>query len=148
MYADILGAMKRHTTDTLCEVLTRYLAGRRDVLFAYLFGSYAEGRAGGLSDIDVAVYVRQRSRSAREGARLALTSDIMRAVGMNEVDVLVLNDAPPLVAFRAVAGGIPLKESRDSARAEFEVRCTARYLDFKYYLDKHHAFLKQRIKEE
>jgi predicted nucleotidyltransferase len=35
--------------------LTAYLAGQRDVLAAYLYGSVARGQANGLSDVDVAV---------------------------------------------------------------------------------------------
>jgi len=146
--AGILSPMARKTTNKLQETLIQYLAQREDVPFAYLFGSYAEGRANRLSDLDVAVYLKQHSRSEREEVRLTLTTDIMKAVNMNNVDVLILNDAPPLVAYRATGRGIVLKDSVDSARAEFEVRCLGNYLDFKYYMDRHNAALRKRIREE
>ena len=38
------------------EALKRYFENRKDVTFAFLFGSHARGTATKLSDIDIAVY--------------------------------------------------------------------------------------------
>jgi predicted nucleotidyltransferase len=35
-----------------------YLGSRRDVLFSYLFGSFAKNLDGPFSDVDIAVYLK------------------------------------------------------------------------------------------
>ena len=69
---------------------------RRDVRLAYLFGSAALGREGLDSDLDVAVLfddsVGENERSER---RFELTTELVGLVHVNDVEVVVLNDAPP-----------------------------------------------------
>ncbi|MCX9014360.1 MAG: nucleotidyltransferase domain-containing protein [Candidatus Methanoperedens sp.] len=40
------------------EEIKKVLENEADVLFAYLFGSYARGTQGKTSDIDIAIYLR------------------------------------------------------------------------------------------
>jgi predicted nucleotidyltransferase len=75
---------------------------------AYLFGSQAEGRAHRESDVDVGVLLpRGEAGDARErfDARVELTSYLIGELHRNDVDVVVLNDAPPQFARRIVTGG-------------------------------------------
>jgi predicted nucleotidyltransferase len=90
--------------------LTRYFADKPDlgVASAYLFGSQAEGRAHRESDVDVAVLLdRKRYPTDRDRfeARVRLTSDLISVLNANEVDVVILNDAPPLFGRRIVYEG-------------------------------------------
>lgn len=67
------------------------------VISAYLFGSMADNRARLDSDVDVGVLLDRRVyRRAvdRFDARLRLITRLQAAVG-REVDVVILNDAPP-----------------------------------------------------
>jgi len=75
---------------------------------AYLFGSHREGRAHRQSDVDVAVLLdRARYPTARERfqERVRLSSWLSHRLRQKEVDVVVLNDAPPLFARRIVTSG-------------------------------------------
>ena len=75
---------------------------------AYLFGSHHEGRAHRQSDIDVAVLLdRRRYPTARERfqERLRLSSWLSHVLRQKEVDVVVLNEAPPPFARRIVTTG-------------------------------------------
>jgi predicted nucleotidyltransferase len=90
--------------------LTRYFEGQPGlgVTSAYLFGSQAEGRAHRESDVDVAVLLdRKRYPTDRDRfeARVRLTSDLISVLNANEVDVVILNDAPPLFGRRIVYEG-------------------------------------------
>jgi predicted nucleotidyltransferase len=77
-----------------------------DVVSAYLFGSRIEGRAHRESDVDLAVLLSPHlSREERFEMRLCLTSELIAAIHLNEIDVVVLNDAPPLFARRIVIDG-------------------------------------------
>ena len=84
------------------------LAKRPEVLLGYLFGSHAAGRAHRESDVDVAVLLdRAHCGTERErfDLRVELSADLVAALHCNEVDLVVLNDAPPLFARRIVYEG-------------------------------------------
>ena len=92
------------------EALKRYFATRPElaVASAYLFGSHAEGRAHRESDVDVGVLLEwERHPSARDRfeARVRLGSDLIHVLGCNEVDVVILNDAPPLLGRKILYEG-------------------------------------------
>ena len=73
----------------------------RGVVSAYLFGSLAQGTAHAQSDVDVAVLLDFGAfpeRTARSRAAVALGSELIAVVHRNEVDVVVLDDAPQLEA--------------------------------------------------
>ena len=83
--------------------------GANGVVSAYLFGSHAAGRAHRESDIDVGVLLdRQIYTTERErfDARLSLIGEIGSFLESNDVDLVILNDAPPELAARIVTEGI------------------------------------------
>lgn len=63
-----------------------------EVLVAYLFGSAARGRPGPLSDVDVAVLLAEDREGA--GRALDLIGDLAAAAATDDVDLVVLNEAP------------------------------------------------------
>jgi predicted nucleotidyltransferase len=92
------------------DKLERYFAGRPElgVASVYLFGSHAEGREHRESDIDLAVLLLwDRYPSARERfeARVDLTSDLIHVLSHNDVDLVILNDLPPLFGRRIIWEG-------------------------------------------
>jgi predicted nucleotidyltransferase len=78
------------------------------VLAAYLFGSRAEQRAHRQSDVDVGVLLDRRrypTRRERFEAGVRLASELIHALRSNELDVVVLNDAPPELGRHIVTRG-------------------------------------------
>lgn len=78
------------------------------VASAYLFGSHAAGRAHRESDVDVGVLLAwdlHPTPRERFEARLRLGSELVRALGRDEVDVVILNDAPPLFGRQIITAG-------------------------------------------
>jgi predicted nucleotidyltransferase len=77
------------------------------VVSAYVFGSFAEGRAHRESDVDLGVFL-DRSRypdaASRFEAQVQLRRHLSPASVGREVDVVVLNDVSPVLARRVVAG--------------------------------------------
>lgn len=75
---------------------------------AYLFGSHAAGRAHRESDVDVGVLLdwrRHASHRSRFDARVRLASALIASLHQNAMDVVILNDAPPLLGRRIVSEG-------------------------------------------
>jgi len=91
------------------EIIAAALAAGPDVIAAsaYLFGSVAEGREHAESDVDVGVVLSPATYptpQARFEARLRLIGQLRRALG-RDVDVVILNDAPPQLARRIMTRG-------------------------------------------
>ena len=80
--------------------------GSPDVLAAYLFGSHAAGRPHREGDVDVAVLLsRHLDGAAGFAIRVRLAAELPSRLGVRDVDVVVLNDAPPHFARRIVLDG-------------------------------------------
>jgi len=78
------------------------------VVSAYLFGSHSEGRAHRESDIDLGVLMDRRllpTPKARFDASLRLVATLGAELPDDRIDVVVLNDAPPLFGRRIVTEG-------------------------------------------
>ena len=100
------------------------------VVSALLFGSQATGRAGPLSDVDVAVWLDPGSGPAeRHQSQLELMSAAAAALGTGEVQVVVLNEATPLLRHRAMRDGVRLVDRDRAARVRLETRALLEYLD-------------------
>ena len=110
------------------------------LLSAYLFGSHAAGRAHRQSDVDVGICVDRRvlpSRAARFDLRVRLTSDLIHAVRCNEVDVVVLNDAPPLFARHVLRHGLRLCCAAPDLDRDFRRDVQIRAADLAPFLDRY-----------
>ncbi len=109
------------------------LAGALDVdgvVAALLIGSQARGDAGPLSDVDVGVWVEDRlSGRERWNLRLDLIGRAARALGTDEVQVVMLDAAPPLLRHRAIRDGVRLVDRDARTRVRKEVAAVLEYLD-------------------
>lgn len=111
---------------------------KRKVLLAYLFGSQATGKTGPLSDMDIAIYFDERLGSnERFDLRLEVLGELTDMFKTDEIDLVVLNDAPPLLAHRIIKDGTLLFCGDDRLRVEHEVKVVMKYMDWKPYLDKY-----------
>ena len=107
--------------------VSRCLSKRREIDAAYVFGSVATGRTRRDSDVDVAVLIARPMPSKRAfGYRLDLIADLGSALHRSDVEVVILNDASPLLAHRVLSKGTLVFERSASARIGFQVRTASR----------------------
>lgn len=100
--------------------------------FAYLFGSSAGFDAAHARDVDVAVYLNERDRKARNDIKLELYVALSRSLNTNEVDILVLNDAENLILLHEIVlNGIVLLDRDLDFRLHFEQRILHSAIDFR-----------------
>lgn len=105
---------------------------RGGVVAAMLFGSQATGKVGPLSDVDVAVWADPAlGPSGRFDLRLELMGEASRALHTDEVDLVVLNDAPALLQNRALRNSVRLIDRDPTCRIRLETRAILDYLDTK-----------------
>ena len=116
------------------------------MLDAYLFGSQARGNAGPLSDVDVAVYVEPASLDRPGfGVQAELGSELQAALGRSDVDIVLLNHAPPLLYHRVLRDGERLLSRSEPDTATREGQALSRYCDFVPQLRKIEAAHRARI---
>lgn len=107
------------------------LESRDEVLEAYLFGSYARGVAQSHSDIDVAVYIDEAYEDKSVfGLRAELTTILMACLRDNGVDLLILNNAPPVLYYHVLRDGVRVLSRDLAATTTREGRAVSRYCDF------------------
>jgi len=110
--------------------ITDFLINRKEVLFAYIHGSFIENRP--FRDVDVAIYVDGDYDLVYE---LEMEEELTRFVGL-PIDVRVINDAPVMFRFKALGGEL-LFSKDENARCEFEEGTLREYHDYSYYLKRY-----------
>jgi len=139
------------TPDDRAQLLARLaesLEPRSEILEAYLFGSMATGSAQAHSDLDVAVYLADaRAEASPFGYAADLAAALMHALAISRVDVVVLNDAPPLLYHRVLRDGVRILSRDLRATTTREGRALSRYCDYVPQLAKIEAAHRARIED-
>lgn len=134
--------------DAALERLSHAL-DREGVIAAMLIGSQAHGTPGPLSDVDVAVW---HEPGLDPSGRLRLQLELARVAGetlhTNEVDIVMLNRAPPLLRHRAIRDAKLLVERDPVARVRLDARALLDYLDTKPLRAEMSRGLRKRIRED
>ena len=131
---------------TIQARLKKYFThGPYPVQFAYLFGSHARGQALPYSDVDVGVYLDEPDKGARFDIGLSLMGDLERTLHRDDVDVVVLNEAPPRLAYNIIKHK-PLYSRDERARARIETAILSRYFDERPASLEQYRFLHRRIR--
>ena len=103
---------------------------RHGVVLAYLYGSQARGNAGPLSDVDVAVLFGPNvSESERFNRVLHLIGELGSVFHRDDVYVVDLAEASPLLRHRVYYNGRLLYCADDAERVRFETTALRDYMD-------------------
>ena len=130
------------------DAIVSCVSQKRYIDAAYIFGSVATGRVRPNSDIDIAVLLNDHtSPGKRFNYRLRLIEDLGAALRRSDVDVVILNDATPLLAHRVLAKGKLVFERSPSARVRFQVQTANRYADLVPAFETYIRYLKKSVRE-
>jgi predicted nucleotidyltransferase len=97
-----------------------------NVIFAYLFGGLLKERVNPLSDVDLSVYVK----NPRKLDYLKLFSRISKQLGTDEIDLIILNDAPLALAGRILQNRKVLIDKNPFLRHKYESLILREFFDF------------------
>jgi len=116
----------------MIKQLQNKLSTDNNVLFGYLFGSYASGTPNSRSDVDMALFLKNTSLDAQLQINYEL-SKLLR----KDVDLVVLNSIKNIYLLEDILrNGVLLKDNQ--GRIEFELKKEHEILDykaFKRYID-------------
>lgn len=121
---------------------------REGVVAAMLIGWQARGEMHALSDVDIAVW---HQPDLDPGRRLRLELDLVAgaeaALGTDQIDLIMLNRAPPLLQHRAIAERGRLVERDHEERVRLETRAVLDFLDTERLRTEQGRGLRRRIAE-
>jgi hypothetical protein len=112
----------------MLDTLQRILSDDARIAYALVFGSTARGTAGGRSDHDIAVGLAKGVHlSPLEIGELIAR---MESAAGRSIDLVLLDEAPPALAYRVFRDGKPLAVRDPDAMTARKVRAILEYLDF------------------
>lgn len=111
-------------------MLREYFRSKPDISAVYLFGSFARGRQGHKSDLDLAILFspEELTKMQRFERRIDLELGIEKLTERN-VDVIDLVTAPPVLQHQVRKHGLLLLEKDHRHRVSFEVTTRRNYFD-------------------
>ena len=132
----------------LIENIKTFFLPRKEIVLAYLYGSFAKGASHPHSDVDVAILLDESISVERYpyGYRSELIADLMKLLRTNRIDLVVMNNASPFLKFQVVRYGLLILARSEAERIDFHVKTIAKYNDIKPLLDIQHKYLSDRLK--
>jgi uncharacterized protein len=135
--------------EALISRLAEFFKSREYVELAYLFGSTAEDNRGPLSDIDIGVYLSSKlTKGEKIDMRLEITAELAGFLKTDRIDLVVINDASPVINFEIIKPNIPLFIRNEDYKLDIEQKVMSRYLDRKYHEDLLNRAFLERIEEK
>ena len=122
-----LHRLNRDERIRLIQDLTQLIKDRGEILFAYLYGSFAEGRV--FHDIDLGVYLSKMGEVDPVIYSLDLAHLLSSKLRI-PVDVRVLNLAPVAFLYHVIRGNLILDKD-EKVRVPLVEMTIAKYLDMK-----------------
>jgi len=106
--------------------LSDLLANESNISFAYLFGGLLRKRKNPLSDVDIAVFVK----NMKNFDYLDLFEKITGVLGTDEVDLIILNKSPISLTGRILQNRNVLSDKEPFLRHKYESLILRKYFDF------------------
>jgi len=108
------------------------------VLFAYLYGSYAQDLVHPFSDLDIGIFIESASVGNPLDLELSLSLAFDNQIPQRvESEVRIINNLPLMVKGAIITTGSLIYCVDDSLRIDFETRLRSEYFD---YLPVHHHY--------
>jgi predicted nucleotidyltransferase len=105
-----------------------YLQSMPDILFACLFGSFGRGKHFPLSDVDIAVYLKEAA--ALQEKKMEILGALIDILQTDEIDLVVLNNAPLPLRMRILERKKVIVDREPFMRHRYESLTMREYFDF------------------
>ena len=123
----------------ITEKIKRFLENRKEIIFAYIFGSFVENES--FNDIDLAIYIDKAYDLSKNLFYEVELSNQLEKLIKKSTDIIVLNHSNDIILNRATKG-LLVKNSNDNLRVNFITTGWKKYWDFKGKLQEHSKEMK------
>lgn len=113
----------------IAESVRSILASSEDIVFAYIYGSFARGES--VRDLDVALYTTEDKDFL---FAIDIAALLRRDTGF-EVDVAVMNHAPVALQFAILRDGVLLFSNDEALRTALIERVSRQYREYTHFRD-------------
>ena len=127
--------------DTIKQVIVNYFKKYPEVISIYIFGSTVTSPDKKSNDIDIAILIKEKFKEKIN--TLDIMTELSSALN-KDVDVVIMNDAPPLLSHEIRKKGEIIFESDPSYRKKFNVKKRKQYEDYLYIHSKYIQGLNKR----
>lgn len=121
--------LPENIADLLPEAF-EYLQADEDILFAYLFGGLARGKAKPMSDVDIAVFLDEKASLAEK--KLEIFGNLASILLTDEIDLVVLNKAPLTLRMKILENKKVIVDRAPLIRHRYESLTMRQYFDFSF----------------
>lgn len=130
------------------DAIKNFLYKRKEIIFAYLYGSLAKKTDNPLSDIDLAIYIDENKipSSSNFGYRSDLIYEL-QTFSKKDIDLIILNEVSITLAYNVIKDGKLLFTKSKRIRTEFHDKIMNKYLDLLPLYKIQEKYLKKSIKE-
>ncbi len=145
---------RQHLTGKLIDIedklpaLREYFASQPEIEAAYLYGSYGTPFQTPLSDVDLALLLSKKISFKRE---LQISAKISMIAEEDDINVLILNDAPVVLQFNVIAAERVLYKRDADKVADFVEIVLTRYgdyqIDMAFFSREHFEGLKEAFRD-
>lgn len=126
--------------DRIIKELSVYFKSRKDIAFAYLFGSLANNRFHSESDIDIGVYFIPKTHGLEYESDIEyageseIWTDIEKITKI-QTDLVVLNRVPSTIAYACMQEGIPLSINNEGLKTRMYLALSSAAEDYREFVD-------------
>lgn len=129
-----------------------FFLNRNEITLAYVFGSLMDKSKEYVHDIDVAVLVapdklKNLDRAAPYGYMAQLNAELAHRVRSHRVDLVILNDAPPVLLKEVIGRGKVVYCVSEIERIKFEISALQKHADTSHLRKIKRLYMKKRIAE-
>lgn len=119
-----------------------YLKNKYSISLLYVFGSYATGKNNGNSDLDIAILLKDNYVPM---AKLELLGDLNIIFKRDDIDLVILNSASPVLKFQVVKYGAKLYMEDEVDKVNFEAKVVSEYMDMEPFRRRQNEISKMRM---
>ena len=101
------------------------------ILFAYLFGSHAQGISSKNSDIDIAVFLNENTEAFFD-VKIDLYLNLTRVLNRNDIDLVIMNNCRNIILLNSIITyGSVVYSHDDLKRINYEQKILHSAIDFR-----------------
>jgi predicted nucleotidyltransferase len=132
------------------EKLRYYCSSKPEVSLVYLFGSAANRKSGTPNDIDVAILTDPQKMGGSKKSPYGYTAHLISALTnflSYPADVVLLNDAPPVMLKHVISTGRMIFCRNEKERINFEVKSLMKYADTAHLRQIKRYYMQKRLEK-